>query len=143
MPSPISFELVTPHGLAFQEDVAEVLLPTPDGQVAILPHHMPLVILVSPGVISFRKHSEVAEAFEHLATAGGLAEISGRRVRLLADSAERADDINEAKVQEALAQAKAMQAKAKDRVSLADATSLIEVSIARLKVAELKRKRVY
>jgi len=138
----ISFELVTPEGLKLQEDVYEVLVPTPNGQIGIFPHHMPLINIVSPGVISVRKREgDPDDNLEHMATSGGLMEIDGQRARLLADTAERAEDINEMRAKEALDRAMEMQKTAKDQVSLAEATSIIEQSTARLRVAELKRKK--
>lgn len=138
----ISFELVTPEGLKFQEEVYEVLLPTPMGQIGIFPHHMPLINIVTAGVISIRKNeSDPDSAMEHLATSGGLIEIDGQRARLLADTAERAEDIDELRAKEALERAKEMQNTAKDQVSFADAAAIIEQSTARLRVAELKRKK--
>jgi F-type H+-transporting ATPase subunit epsilon len=141
MPSPISFELVTPAGLSFSADVWEVLLPTAAGQIGILPDHRPLITLVVPGVITLQRHEQAApHDREYIATAGGFAAISGRRVRLLADRAERADEIDELAAQEALHRAQALRKNAKDQVSLADALSLIEHHAARLKVAELRRR---
>ena len=136
------FELVAPEGLKFSGHTFEVILPTPEGQIAVLPHHIPLVSIVSPGVISIRHHQEDPdERLEHLACAGGVVEISGKRVRGLTDSAERAEDINELRSQEALIQAQALRHAATDQVSLADATRLIELNLARLKVTQLKRRR--
>lgn len=137
----ISFELVTPHGLAFQKDVYEVILPTAEGEIAVLPHHMPLITIITPGVIGLRQRADTPfEAIEHFATAGGLVEIDGRRVRVLADTAERAEDVDELAAKEALVRAKQLQRAAKDQVTVADATRLIESNLARLKVAELKRR---
>ncbi|MEX2054750.1 MAG: ATP synthase F1 subunit epsilon [Candidatus Andersenbacteria bacterium] len=140
MAEQFSFELVTPEGLIFQANVYEALLPTPQGQIGILPHHRKLTTVVVPGVISIR-HRETDTDMEHLATAGGFVEIEGRRVRLLADSAERADDIDEMKAKEALERAQELKKAAKDQVALADALALIEQNTVRLKVAELKRRR--
>lgn len=140
--SHLSFEIITPEGQKFQERIYEVVLPTPQGNIGILPHHIPLIAIVSPGVISIRHNeNDREENREHLATEGGFVEIDGQRVRLLADTAERAEDIDELKVQEALQRAKQLRAAAKDQVSLADALSLIERHTARLRVAELKRRR--
>ncbi len=138
----LSFEIVTPQGVKFQSEVAQVQLPTPDGEVGILPHHIPLITVVSPGVISIT-HAEVrsGEQVEHMATSGGLVEIDGKRVRLLADTAERAEDIDELKAKEALARARELMQTARTQVSLADATALIEQNTARLKVSELRRRR--
>jgi F-type H+-transporting ATPase subunit epsilon len=138
----VSFELITPEGLKFQENVYEVMLPTPDGYIGVLPHHIPLITIATPGVISIRRRSDDRdEDVEHMATSGGFVEIDGKRVRLLADSAERAEDIDEFKAQEALKRAKELQTTHADQVSLADAARLIETNLARLKVAELKRRR--
>lgn len=138
----ITFELVTPEGLKFQEDVFELLLPTPKGQIGILPHHMPLISIISPGVISIRKRQDDSDqTMENMATSGGFLEVSEKKVRLLADTAERAEDIDELKALEALERAKEMRDTAKDQVSLAEATSIIEQSTARLRVAELKKRR--
>lgn len=137
----LTFELVTPEGVKFTEEAYEVLLPTPDGQIGILPHHLPLVALASAGVISVRRRQDDPDSkLEHYATAGGLIEIDGKRLRLLADSAEHADDIDAMKAQEALKHARMLQKTAGSHVALADATALVERYTAHLKVANLKRR---
>lgn len=142
MSGQILFELITPEGPKFSGQAFEVILPTPDGQIAVLPHHIPLVSMISPGIISIRRRqADPDEELEHLACAGGVAEISGKRIRVLADSAERAEDIDELRAKEALARAQALRHATADQVTLADAVGLIELNVARLKVAELKRRR--
>lgn len=137
----LSFEIVTPDGLKFQANVWEAIIPTPDGYIAVLPHHMPLISLVATGIISIRhRPSDPDEALEHLATTGGFVEISRRRIRVLADSAERADDIDELRAQEAITKAKELQHTTQDTVALADVAALIEQNTARLKVTELRRR---
>lgn len=137
----ITFELVTPEGIKASEEAYEVMLPTPQGQIGILPHHMPLVSLAAPGIISIRRaQSDPDSRLEHFATSGGLVEVEGSTVRLLADTAEHADDIDEARAAEALRAAQELAKTSKDSVAVADATALIERNIARLKVAELKRR---
>ena len=138
----VTFQLVTPEGVKFTEQAYEVLLPTPDGQIAVLPHHMPLVSLASPGVISVRrKQSDTDAQMEQFATSGGLIEIEGNRIRLLADAAEHADEVDELAAKEALERAKQLQREAQDHVALADATGLIEESLARLKLADIRKHR--
>jgi F-type H+-transporting ATPase subunit epsilon len=137
----LTFELVTPEGTKFTEDAYELLLPTPNGQIGILPHHMPLVSLASPGVISVRRaQSDPDSRLEHFATSGGLIEVEGSKIRLLADTAEHADDIDEMRAKEALEAARELAKTSSDHVAAADATALIERNLARLKVAELKRR---
>lgn len=137
----ITFEIVTPEGPKFGEEVYSVTLPTSQGQIGILPHHIPLITIVTPGVIFIRRHQDDSEEqAEHVATAGGLVEIDGKRVRLLADSAQRAEDIDELKAKEALEHARQLQRTAKNHVDLAEAVALIDQNLARLKVAELRRR---
>lgn len=143
MSDEVLFEVVTPDGLAFAGRAYAVMLPTPGGQIAVLPRHMPLVTLVVPGVISIRHRREDAdEALEDIACAGGVAQVSGKRVRVLADVAERAEAVDELRAKEALAAARAMREAAADQVAQADAVGAIELNLARLKVVDLKRRRV-
>lgn len=136
-----TFELVTLDGVKFSEECYEVLVPTPLGQIAVLPQHAQLVSLVSPGVVSVRRRStDNDDAMEHLATAGGMIEILGNHIRLLADEAQVADDINELEAKEALARAKELVKTAKGRVAQADATALIERYTGQLRLAELKKR---
>lgn len=141
MADTISFEIITPEGLQFQEDVYQVSLPTEDGYIGLLPSHIPLITIIVPGVITIHKHKDQAfEQAERLATAGGFCDVDGKRVRLLADTAERAEDIDEGKAQAALAQAHAMRRTAKDALTLEQAVRFISQETARLKVAGFKRR---
>jgi F-type H+-transporting ATPase subunit epsilon len=138
----LSFEIVTPEGFSFHADVYEIILPTTQGFIGILPHHIPLISLATPGVIALRKRQgDRDEEREYIACAGGFVEIDGRRVRLLSDSAERAEDVDELKAKEALEAAQHAKETAKDQVTLADALSAVEHATARLKIAEIKRRR--
>ena len=142
MAQQLTFELVTPAGQAFSEDVYEVLLPTEAGQIAILPHHMDIVSVAVAGVISIRlRESDKDGAMEHFATNGGIIEVQDGTIRLLADEVERADNVDEMKAKEALARAQAMRASADDQISISEAEAIIEHSMARLKVADLKRRK--
>lgn len=139
----IRFELVTLTGRKFDESIHEVILPTPEGYIAVFEHHAPIVSIAVPGVISIRKKpGDSDERMELFSTNGGVIEIlDDNRVRLLADEADQADEINEKEVQEALELAHSMKAEAKDRVSLEHAQGLIDRESTRLKVAELRRHR--
>lgn len=138
----LTFELVTPSGTAFSEAVYEVILPTEAGQIAILPHHMDIVSVATPGVISIRRReADKDSAMDHFATNGGIIEVQDGIIRLLADDVEHAADVDEAKAQEALKRAQEMRAAAVDQISISEAEAIIEHSLARLKVADLKRRK--
>jgi F-type H+-transporting ATPase subunit epsilon len=137
----IHFSLVTLDGTKFGEDVHEVILPTPQGYIAVFENHAPLVSLASPGIISVRrKENHADDMMEHFATNGGVIEVEGNTIRILADEADAADEINETEVQKALERAKELRANAKDQVSLHHAQQLMDRSAVRLKVAGLRRR---
>ncbi len=138
----IRFELVSLDGIKFSEDVYEILLPTLDGQIGVMPGHMPLISVATTGVISIRRDSKDRDdMMEHFAISGGVIEVSNNKLSVLVDEADQADEINEAEVQKALELAQKMKAEAKDQVSLDHAQSLVDRQATRLQVAGLKRRR--
>lgn len=138
----IRFELVTLDGTKYSQDVYEVRLPTPDGEIGVFTDHMPLVTIATPGIILVRpKQSTPDDLEEVFATNGGVIEISDNVVRVLVDEADHAEDINEKEAQEAHERALKLKSEARDQVSLEEAQSLVDRSAVRLRVAELKRHR--
>ena len=138
----IHLQLVTLDGPKFDDDVYEVLLPTMDGQIGVMPGHMPLVSVASNGVVSVRrKAGDRDDTMEHFAISGGAVEVADNNLRLLVDEADHADEINEQEVQKAIELAKKMKADAKDQVSLDHAQSLIDRQAVRLQVAGLRRRK--
>ncbi len=138
----IRFELVTLNGTKYAQEVHEVLLPTPDGEIAVFENHMPLVSLASVGVIKVRpKANTPDDLMELYATNGGVIEITDNTVRVLVDEADLPDEINEAEAQKAYAEAKLLHQQARDQVSLNKAQAMLDRTAVRLRVAELKRHR--
>lgn len=138
----MKLELITLTGPKVQEDVYEVILPTATGDIAVLPGHMPLVTLAVPGVITVRRtKGDDEDKLEHFATNGGVIEVGNNRVRVLVDEADHADEIHEAGARQALEHAKALKERAKDKVELDQAQTLIDRQAVRLRVAELRRRR--
>lgn len=138
----MKLELVTLTGPKFEEEAYEVTLSTAAGVISVLPGHMPLVTLATPGVISVRRaKGDNDEKVEHFASNGGIVEVSADAVRVLVDEADRADEIVEAEAKEALERAQAAKASAKDTVELAQAQAIIDRQAVRLRVAELRRRR--
>lgn len=137
----IHLELVTLTGVKLRETVHEVLLPTPQGQIAVFKNHAPLVSLASTGVISVRKKdNHPDDMMEHYAIDSGVIEIANDTVRVLVDEAEKDTEVSAKEAEEALKRAKQLRAEAKDQVSLDKAQSLVDRQASRLKIAELKRR---
>lgn len=138
----IHFELVTLSGTKFGNEVFEVVLPTPQGQIAVFPDHMPLVSIASPGIIKIRqKRGDPDDFMQAYATNGGVIEIADNRVRVLVDEADSSEEINEKEAERAHQEALELRKNAKDLVSLDKAQSMLDRSAVRLKVAELKRRK--
>jgi F-type H+-transporting ATPase subunit epsilon len=138
----IHLELVTLTGTKFDDEVYEVVLPTLDGQIGVLPGHMPLISVATSGVISVRrKPKDPDSSREFFATNGGVIEVTGDTLRVIVDEADHADEINESEAEAAHKRALQMKAEAKDQVSLEHAQALIDRSSTRLQVANLKRRR--
>ncbi len=138
----IQFELVTLTGTKYSQEVYEVRLPTPDGEIGVYTNHMPLVSIASPGVIQVRpKQNTPNDLMEIFATNGGVIEISNNTVRVLVDEADKPDEINEKEAEEAHQRALKLKAEAKDQVSLNEAQSLVDRAAVRIKVADIKRHR--
>jgi F-type H+-transporting ATPase subunit epsilon len=117
MPDLIELEVATPEKLMVRENVADVQIPGKDGYLGILPGHAALLGLLGTGVLSYavggQRHS--------LSVQGGFIEVLPEHVRVLANLAERAEDIN-------VERAKAELKKAQDQV--ADPNSGVEPSVA-------------
>src|SRR5437867_1813064 len=99
----LHLQIITPDRPLFEDDVDSVSLPTPDGEITVLPHHIPLMSIVVPGSITVRKGKE-----EHLfAVSRGVIEIDGTSLKILADTADRAEELEEAEIEKAKARAEA------------------------------------
>lgn len=130
------FELLTLSGAKFQGEAEEVQLTTTNGQLGILPHHEPLVAQVVAGAVTIRTGKGNPEVF---ATYGGLLEVTKDYVRLLADEADHESDLVASEIEAALAEAKVLREKAKDKTELARAQQMIDRSEVRLGIARMRR----
>lgn len=138
----IHLQLITLSGIKFDDDVYEVLLPTLEGQIGVLPGHMPLISVATNGVISVRRlPTDIDLAMEHYATNGGVIEVVDDTLRVLVDEADHAEDINVSDAEAAHQRALKLKAEAKDQVSLEHAQELLDRTAVRLQVAGLKHRR--
>ena len=86
----LNLEIVTPERKVFDETVDAVTIPTTNGEIGILPNHAPLISTLKPGILSYSNHG----TSERMVVAGGFVEISANKVSILADIAEKADEVN-------------------------------------------------
>lgn len=130
-----TLKLIAPTGVKYESEATAVFLPTPDGTIEILPDHMPLVSLLVPGEIIIKNNAEE----KSLVTDGGLVEVADNLVKILADAAEDAHNLDEFKILEAKKAAENRLANAKDDVARADAAAHLEKQISKLKF--IKRRK--
>ncbi len=137
----IHFTLYTLNGVKYDDDAYEITLPTLDGEIGVLPDHMPLISVASHGAILVRKTAnERDDQRDVFAISGGTILVEKNTLKVLVDEADHADELNEAEVKDAYARAEKMKAEAHDQVSLDHAQSLMDRQSVRLKVVGLKRK---
>ncbi len=135
MAATLKLEIVTPDAKVFSEDVEMVTLPGVEGEMGIYPNHVPLLTQIVAGEIIARKGGQ--DLF--LAIGEGFVEVTGDHVAILADMAIRAENIDEAKAEEARRRAEArMTEKLDDEQSAAVQASLMHAS-AQLKVKRRQR----
>jgi F-type H+-transporting ATPase subunit epsilon len=103
MASTIRLELVTPERLLLSEDVDEVVAPGYEGEFGVLPGHTQFLAILNIGMLWYRKESAVKK----IALGGGFAEVTPERIVVLADTAERTDEIDVARAQRARDRAEA------------------------------------
>src|ERR1039458_7895937 len=99
----LQLEIVTPEAKVFSDYVEMVTLTGIDGDMGIYPEHMPEMTQLGAGEIIVRKEGETI----FLAVGDGFVQVTGKRVAILADMAIKADDIDEAKAEEAQRKAEA------------------------------------
>jgi len=103
MASTIRLELVTPERLVLSEEVDEVVAPGYEGEFGVLPGHTQFLVILNIGVMWYRKGSGIHK----LALGGGFAEVNHDRVVVMADTAERSDEIDLERAQRARDRAEA------------------------------------
>jgi F-type H+-transporting ATPase subunit epsilon len=135
MPATLKLEIVTPEAVTYSEEVDMVTLPATEGEMGIYPMHVPLMTTVVPGEVIVRKGTQ--ETF--LAVGEGFVEITGDRVAILTDMAVKAENIDEAKAEEARKRAESrLQEKLTDE-EVASVNAALAHSLAQLKVKRRNR----
>ncbi len=137
--SSLKLDIVTAERIVYSEDVDIVIAPGVEGQLGILPHHAPLMTILQAGELVVRRGTQE----DTLAISGGFLEVRPDRVIILADHAERAEEID-------VERAEAAKTRAEERLRDREVTGLDETraeaalrrAVARLSVADkMKRRR--
>ena len=130
-------EIITAEQQAYADDVEALVAPGIDGELGILPHHAPLITALQPGEIMIRKDGQES----YMVVSGGFLEVMANQVTILADAAERSEEIDEARAQEAMQQAQERLASSTGDLDLEQATTSLRRANIRLKVFRRRRRR--
>jgi F-type H+-transporting ATPase subunit epsilon len=138
LPEAIELIVVTPQRQLLREKVASVQLPGASGELGILPGHAPLITELGNGELSYRASSGAEPVV--LAVLSGFAEVLPDRVTVLAETAERPEEIDVQRAKEALARAEKRLASAAPDVDWDRATVALQRALVRVKVGTIRRR---
>ncbi len=128
-------QIVTQEKIAYEGEAESLTLPTTEGEISILPGHIPLVAIAREGEMVIAHEGERT----HLAVIGGVLRVTQNNVVLLTDSAERFDELDEQQATEAREKAhKMMEGKLTER-EMAEAKSMLQKNLLHLKLIRKKR----
>lgn len=130
-------EIVTQTGSVFSNDADEVVAPGGEGQLGILPNHAPLMTTLTIGALHIKRNGGEDALF----VGGGFMEVHNNNVIILADDAENANDIDEAKAEEARRRAQQLLEQRAEGTDVAALQGQIERALGRIHVAEIHRTR--
>ena len=136
MAATLKLEIVTPEAKTYSEDVDMVTLPAVEGEMGIYPQHVPILTQINSGEVIVRKDGK--DYF--LAVGEGFVEITGERVAILTDMAIRAENIDEAKAEEARRRAEARLGEKLDDEEAAMVSAALAHSLAQLQVKRRQRR---
>lgn len=129
----IKFKIVTPECTVFEDIVTQATLPVTDGEVTILPNHRSYIASLKPGEIMVKKDGQEVL----MSTSGGFIEFDKNELIVLADTAERAEEIDLKRAEEAKARAEKIKTEAvsMDSEEYARVAAAIQKHAARIRVA--------
>jgi len=134
----LTVEVVTGERVVYTEsDVDMVVAPGGDGSLGILPQHAPLISTLAAGELRVKKGANE----QSIVVFGGFIEVTPTKVIVLADTAERAEEIDLARVESARKRAETTLQSQKDRIELAQAEAALRRSVLRAKIGQTKRSR--
>ena len=136
----INLTISTPERVVLQDEVDQLTVPTQMGEITILPDHRPLLVNLAPGVMLAKTNGDEIE----MAISGGFLELHSNKLTVLADTAERAEEIDLERAEEARRRAEKLRqerARSVDEFQYAEAASILEKQVARVKLARKYRTK--
>ena len=137
MKKKMGLKIVTPEKVIYDSEVESVSFPTVQGEITVLPNHVPIISAIQPGELKIRKDGNI----EYFSVTRGVLEVDGKSMMLLTDAAERAEEIDEKRAEESKEKArKLMTEKRQDAEGYTEAVAYFERALSRLKVSRKNRR---
>lgn len=136
MENKLKLEIVTPYGLVLSDEVNEITAAGTEGEFGVLPGHVPFVTTLKIGMLTLKKDNKTEYVFVN----SGYAEVLPDKVVILADSAERAEDIDVERAKAAMKRAEE-RLKQAEKIDFARAMAALERATVRIQIAEKKIPR--
>jgi F-type H+-transporting ATPase subunit epsilon len=130
----VLLEIVTPERIVVSEEVDEVVLPGIEGEFGVLPGHIPFLTALKVGELLYKK----ADVVEHLAVSWGYVEVTAKSVKVLAETAEKALEIDLSRAETARLEAEKILSAGKEDPEYEKAKVRLEKSVIRVQVAGRK-----
>lgn len=130
-------QIITPEKAVYESDVLSITCQTVDGEITILPQHIPLLTLLRDGVITIRgKDGE-----EYFSAGSGYVETDGKAVHVLISHAVGQDELDEKKIREVQEQAKKLLSEKREKADREQAMGMLRRATFDLKIINKRRKR--
>ena len=140
MANTIHVDVVSAEALIFSGEAEFIALPGEEGELGIYPKHTPLITRIKPGAVRIKVVGQAEDEFVFVA--GGLLEVQPDSVTVLADTAIRGEDLDEAKAIEAKKQAEEAMVNQESKIDYAKAQAELSVAMAQLAaIQKLRQKR--
>ena len=135
--STIKIDVVSAEKSLFTGEAKFVVLPGESGEIGVLPGHTPLITRIRPGTVKIVMADDTEE---YIFVAGGLLEVQPHHVTVLSDTAIRADELDEAKAEQARQRAEETLRNTKDKTDMAVVQAELEMLVAQAAAAKRLRK---
>ena len=133
----IELKIVTPASVLYDKVVNAVSVPTIEGEITILPGHIPILAAMKPGELRIKADGKD----EFFAVTRGVAEVDGKTITILTDAAEHAEEIDEKRAEEAIKKAKEIMAEERhNEEGYAEAVAQLERALSRIKIVRKRRR---
>ena len=130
-------EIITPQKVVYKNEVEEVIAPTVNGEIAILPNHIGLLTQITPGELIVKKGNKD----QSIAITGGFLEVNNNHISILADFAVKSEDINVARAEEAKKRAEALMKEKTTEKDFRIAEAQMLKALLELKIASKHKMR--